>query len=180
MIERRISLDFKNNQSMYYTYLLDNLHTKYESNITQWSTCPSADQSQYLACSTAWIDEDVELNCAHVYRDEQNKPLSIAQQFSLGQTYYNTRMVFLEERLLQSGVRLGVVLNKIVELQKHGHHKKGEGELCSGKMLLALIIVLEVLLVFLCFTYYRFRRTFYRQPLADAPPKYHIFDGVKA
>ncbi|CAF0878055.1 unnamed protein product [Adineta steineri] len=118
MIERRISLDFQSDSNKYYNYLLDIMHTIYVRNISQWSKCPSTDESKYLACSTAWINEGVALNCAFVYRDEQDQPFSISQQFQLGQTYYNTRIGIVEERLLQSGVRLAAVINKIVELQK--------------------------------------------------------------
>jgi hypothetical protein len=179
MIERRITLDFHSDPSQYYDYLINLMHTTYASNISQWSTCPSADESQYLACSTVWINEDIELNCAHVYRDEDNKPMSSAQQFNLEQTYFNTRMVFLERRLIQSGVRLGVVINKVVELQKHDHHPKTITEYCSGTMLLIIILLIEVMITLFCFAYYFVRRTLYRQPLADTPPKYNSINDVK-
>jgi hypothetical protein len=180
MIERRISIDFQGNQTRYYIYLLDILHTTYIRNISQWSKCPSADQSKYLACSTAWIDEDVDLNCEHVYRDEQNRPFSISQQFSLGQTYYNTRIVYVEQRLLQAGIRLGDVINKIVELQKHDHRKKKGGDSCSETMRLVMILFFEGLLLFICLMNFRGRRALPRQPLAETPPKYEVLNDCKA
>ena len=178
MIEHRISTDFQNDQNKYYNYLLNLLHTTYASDISQWSRCPSADESRYLACSTAWINENVELNCAYVYRDEQDHPMNTSQQFHLGQNYYNTRIHIVEQRLLQSGVRLGVVINKIVELQKH-HHKKDDDELCTGTVLLIVAVFLQTLLMFFCIIYCLVRRTLYRHPMTDTPPKYQSINDVK-
>jgi hypothetical protein len=178
MIERRISLDFHNNQTEYYNYLLKLLQTTYANNISEWSKCPSADQSHYLACSTAWINEDTELNCKLVYRDEYNKPLNTSQKFHLGQSYYNTRIIIVEQRLIQSGVRLGVVINKIVELQKHKHHEDDD-ELCSGTLILFVIIFIEILLGFFALTYYLVRRSIYQQPLAELHPEYQSLNDVK-
>jgi len=178
MIERRISLDFHNNQTEYYNYLLKLLQTTYANNISEWSKCSSADQSHYLACSTAWINEDTELNCKQVYRDENDKPLNASQKFNLSQNYYNTRIIIVEQRLIQSGLRLGVVINKIVELQKHKQHGDDD-ELCSGTIILFVVIFTEIFLAFFAITYYLVRRTIYQQPLAELRPEYQSLNDVK-
>ncbi|CAF4418345.1 unnamed protein product, partial [Adineta steineri] len=82
----------------------------------------------------------------------QDEPFSVSQQFQLGQTYYNTRIGIVEERLLQSGVRLATVINKIVELQKNNDKS------CPGTVLIAIVLFFEVLLILICFIYYLIRR----------------------
>ncbi len=116
MIKHRMSQDFQSKQALYFDYLLDLLKTTYVRNISDWTQCYGSDESRYLACSTSWIQEDAKLNCELVYRDENDQPLSPSKSFNLGQTYYNTRMDALEQRLLQAGVRLAAVINRIVQL----------------------------------------------------------------
>ncbi len=181
MIDHRITSDFHNNPSEYYNYLLNKLHTAYANNITQWSTCSSSDESQYLACSTAWINENMDLNCDYVYRDEDNKPMNTSEEYPLGVNYYNSRIVLLEQRLLQGGVRLGIVINRIVELQKH-HHKKhhdDDDKYCAGTLYFFVIILFEVLLLFFIVSYFLIRRKYPRQPLSKQPPEYYLSDNIK-
>jgi hypothetical protein len=178
MINHRLVSNFNDNTNEYYNYLLNILHTTYATNISQWSKCPSSDEAKSLACSTAWIHEDIELDCAHVYRDENNKPMSSSEEFHLGKIYYNTNLVFLEQRLLQSGVRLGMVINKIVELQKHHHEDDDNDQLCSGTVYLFVIILLEILLLFFGITYYLVRRRVYREPLSEKPPEYNTINNT--
>lgn len=125
MMKRRISLDFENDARKYYNYLL-NLMNKIYAN----TQCPSSNESLYLARSSTWIREDAELNCATVYRDEDDKSMDKSQQFHLGQIYYNTRISILEQRLVQGRIRLGTVINTIIELQKHNYHSKDDDQLC--------------------------------------------------
>ena len=141
IINHRLA-DFSNNIDMYYDYLLNTLHTTYAANISQWLKCPYEDEVKYLACSTAWIDEDAQLNCDHVYRDENNQPLNPSEEFHFGEVYYETNLIFLEQRLIQGGVRLGSVINKIVELQKSHHHKDNDNnQICTGTLFLFAIIL---------------------------------------
>ncbi len=116
MIRHRMSQDFHSQPALYFDYLLNLLKTTYAQNVSDWTQCQSSDESRYLACSTSWIQEDAKLNCELVYRDENDQPLSPSKSFNLGRTYYNTRIDALEQRLLQAGVRLGAVINKIVQL----------------------------------------------------------------
>jgi hypothetical protein len=184
MIDRRISTDFENDPNKYYNYLLNILHTVYANDIAHWSQCPTADQSKYLACSTSWVDEDVELNCGQVYLDEQGKHMTISQQFRLGQTYYNNQITIVEKRLLQSAVRLGNVINKIVEVKKHKHHDDDDDDdddLCPGTIALIVVIFVEVFLVFCALIYCVIRRTLcHQKPLAETSPIHHVLNGDKA
>jgi hypothetical protein len=158
MIERRISQDFQSKPPLYLDYLLNQMKTHYAQNISDWTHCPSSDESQFLACSTAWIVEDAKLNCELVYRDENNQPMSVSTEFNLGQTYYNTRMVILEQRLIQGGVRLGTVINKIV--QSTANDKKSN-ETCFGTMMLIVVLFIQsiLLVALLSFSFLRRKTT---------------------
>ena len=173
IIAHRLASDFHDDPDEYYNYLLNTLHTTYANNISQWTTCPSADESKYFACSTTWIDEDADLNCAEVYRDEEGQPMNSSTEFHLGDTYYNTRIVFLEQRLLQGGVRLGTVINKIVQSQKTHHHKKDKHQFCSVSLFIFPILLFEVCFLFCAAAYCFTRRRAQRQPAADLPPPYY-------
>ncbi|CAF2709975.1 unnamed protein product [Rotaria sp. Silwood2] len=155
MIERRISQDFHSQPLLYLDYLINQMKTRYAQNISDWTHCPSSDESRYLACSTSWIMEDAKLNCELVYRDENNQPMSVSKEFNLGQTYYNTRMVILEQRLIQGGLRLGTVINKIV--QSTTDNNKSD-KICFGSiMLLAAVVCLSIVILSLL-TYCCLRR----------------------
>ncbi|CAF1919537.1 unnamed protein product [Rotaria magnacalcarata] len=145
MIERRISQDFHSQPLLYLDYLLDQMKTRYAQNISDWTHCPSTDESRFLACSTSWIVEDAQFNCDIVYRDENNQPMSVSKEFNLGQTYYNTRMVILEQRLIQGGLRLGTVINKIV--QSTNNDNKTDTFCCETIMFLAVILGLSIVIL---------------------------------
>ncbi|CAF4064355.1 unnamed protein product, partial [Rotaria magnacalcarata] len=92
-----------------------------------------------------WIVEDAQFNCDIVYRDENNQPMSVSKEFNLGQTYYNTRMVILEQRLIQGGLRLGTVINKIV--QSTNNDNKTDTFCCETIMFLAVILGLSIVIL---------------------------------
>lgn len=115
MIERRINQDFHSQPQLYLEDLLTQMRTQYAQNISDWTSCSDPDESRFLACATKWISEDAKYNCDVVYRDENNQPMKASQQFELSDKYYNTRMVLVEQRLIQGGVRLATVINKIVQ-----------------------------------------------------------------
>ncbi|CAF1108575.1 unnamed protein product [Adineta ricciae] len=150
MIERRITQDFHSQPALYLEYLLKQMKTQYAQNISDWTNCSSSDESRYLACATLWIAEDAKLNCDLVYRDENNQPMSVSKEFELGQTYYNTRMPIVEQRLIQGGVRLGAVINKIV--QTVGVNNKSK-KFSFGATALIVAIVSQILLLILLLNY---------------------------
>ena len=185
MIERRVSSDFRNDPTLYYDYLIKLISTTYASNVTQWSTCSSSDPSDYQACSRAWIDEDVDLNIASVYLDETGKRMSSRQPFALGQTYFNTRMTIVEQRLIQGGLRLGTVINRVVQAQKdhhhhHHHHREKHGHRCVGKHWFMSIVFLQLLLVLCALAYCMKRRSIHHSPLSNSPANYPTINDVKA
>lgn len=115
MIERRITQDYRSQPRLYLENLLTQMRTQYAANISDWTACPSSDESKFLACASKWIAEDAKYNCDFVYRDENNQPISASSAFDLNEKYYSTRMIILEQRLIQAGVRLATVINKIVQ-----------------------------------------------------------------
>ncbi|CAF0743709.1 unnamed protein product [Adineta steineri] len=158
MIERRITQDFHGQPSLYLQYLLTQMKTHYAQNISDWTNCSTSDESRYLACSELWIVEDAKLNCDLVYRDENNQPMSVSKEFTLGQTYYNTRMIIVEQRLIQGGVRLAAVINKITgsttDIDK-------SNKTCFASMSIVMILFVHsiLILILLGYTFLRRKRT---------------------
>lgn len=144
MIEHRISLDFQGQPALYLTYLISQMNTKYAQNVSDWISCPASDESRFLACASKWIAEDAQLNCDLVYRDEKEQPMSITTGFALGQTYYNTRIIVLEQRLIQGGARLAAVINKVVQMNKDDPQAD---ETCYGFTLLIRVLFVQTVLV---------------------------------
>lgn len=155
MIERKISGDFHSKPALYLDYLLKQLSSRYAQNVSDWTKCSISDETQYLACSTQWIQEDAELDCNVVYIDEDDKHITPSTGFNLCQTYYNTRMDVLELRLIQAGVRLGTVINKIV--QSSVNHKKLD-KTCSTTMFLMQILVIQSGVILILLVYIIIRR----------------------
>jgi hypothetical protein len=144
MIEHRISLDFHSQPQLYLEYLVNEMKNHYAQNISDWTNCSSSDESRFLACSILWIQENAKINCDIVYRDENNQRITKDTGFNLGRTYYNTRIVIVEQRLIQAGLRLGAVINKIV--QSTTNEKKSK-KTCFGTMLLMMILFILSILV---------------------------------
>lgn len=155
MIERRINSDFQSQPQSYLSYLIKQMKTTYAPNISDWTNCGSSDESRYLACSTLWIQEDAKLDCDVVYLDENGDKITPQTGFDLGQTYYNTRMVTVEIRLIQAGVRLAAVLNKIVE--SVGPETDPDETYSTIELLLGVLII-QSFLIFLLLMYSILRR----------------------
>jgi hypothetical protein len=155
MIEHKISNDFSSQPALYFDYLLNQLKNHYAQNISDWAQCGSSNESLFLACSTSWISEIEEINCKLVYRNEKNQPMSRgSKSFNLSQIYYTTRMDTLEQRLLQAGVRLAAVINKIVE--STDEDKKSDKP-CFATILLMIVLFIQSILI-LALLYYSFLR----------------------
>ncbi|KAJ6641482.1 Endonuclease 3 [Pseudolycoriella hygida] len=116
MIQRKINTKFQSQRSLYLNYLIDQMNGRFGSNISDWSQCSSTNDTRYLACSSIWIQEDAELCCKIVYLDENGDWITAATGFNITEEYYNTRMESVELRLIQGGVRLANVINRIVHL----------------------------------------------------------------
>ena len=115
MIQKSIKEDYHQDPGQYFQNLLKQLHTTYAQNISDWATCKTPDESTYLACSTAWIEEDAQINCASAYIDENGDRLTKKTKFNMCDKYQNTRKLIVEQRILQGAVRLATVLNKIAQ-----------------------------------------------------------------
>ena len=155
MIERRINEEYHSQPHLYLEYLINQMKTTYAKNISDWTQCPSSDESRYLACSTSWISEDATLNCQFVYRDEDNQKISQSKPFNLGQIYYSTRMPILEQRLIQAGVRLATVINKIVQSTDDDTEPN---DICFGSMMLITVVLIQSILILALLSYTFLRR----------------------
>ena len=159
MIEYRISQDFRSQPPLYLDYLLKQMNSRYAQNMSDWTQCSSSDESRYLACSTLWIEEDAKYNCIAVYRDEDDQQITPSTGFNFGKTYYNTRMDILELRLIQAGVRLAAVINKIVQSTTTEEEKKKKPEKTySTTTLLMMVLVIQSTLIIILLIYSLFRR----------------------
>ncbi|CAF1066117.1 unnamed protein product, partial [Didymodactylos carnosus] len=127
---------------------VDLTYHKYADNITQWSTCPTSDQSQFSACSTTWIQEDNDLNCNTVYIDEDGNHLNNLTKFHLNNVYFNRVLPIMEQRLIQAGVRLGKMLI-LIEDYVRTHKYADKTRLCGGTIALIIILVLEGIIALL-------------------------------
>lgn len=116
MIQRRINTEFERQRALYLEHLISQMKGRYAQNISDWTQCSSSDDSHYLACSSRWIQENAEFCCAVVYRDVNGEPITSATGFNFTEAYYESRMETVEIRLIQAGVRLAAVINKIVEI----------------------------------------------------------------
>lgn len=173
MIERRINLDFQSQPLSYLAYLIKQMKTVYAQNISDWTDCRSSDESRYLACSTLWIQEDAKLDCDVVYRDENDEKITPVTGFDLGQTYYNTRMVTVEIRLIQAGVRLAAVINKIV--QSIGPEKKPDETNSTTELLLGVLIIQSFLiLLLLMYSILRRKTVVIVEPSLNGEKKEHM------
>lgn len=155
MIEHRITIDYHSQPQLYLKHLIDVMKTNYSQNISDWTNCSSSDETRFLACSTIWIQEDAKLNCEVVYIDENGQRITNETGFKLGDIYFNTRMVFVEQRLIQGGVRLGTVINKIVQMMDKD---KKSDESCFGTLLFMVFIFIQSILI-LAFLSYSFLRS---------------------
>jgi hypothetical protein len=129
---------------LYLDYLVNEMKNHYAQNISDWTNCSSSDESRFLACSILWIQENAKINCDIVYRDENNRRITKDTGFNLGRTYYNTRIVIVEQRLIQAGLRLGAVINKIVQSTTNENKSK---KTCFGTMLLMMVLFILSILV---------------------------------
>jgi len=140
MIQRKINTDFQSQRPLYLEHLINEMHGRYARNISDWTHCTSLDDSRYLACSSMWLQEDAELGCKVVYRDDNDQQITPVTGFNISETYYNTRMDVVEQRLIQAGVRLAAVINTIVQT-KDTEEEPDETQSVALRMRLSLPLV---------------------------------------
>ena len=125
LITLRLQQDFQRNVSLYYDYiyrLMQNLSSvDNDDNIEQW------------------IKENMNLICSQIYVDDNNVTMNSSVEFHLGETYYQTNIVIVEQRLAYSGRRLGAILNRLAT-KRPRKPLDNKDRLCSGTI--ALIVVL--------------------------------------
>ncbi len=173
MIERRINQDFKSQPSLYLEHLLNQIKTRYAQNISDWINCSSSDESRFLACSTLWIAEDAKLDCELVYRDENNQRITPATGFDLSGTYFTKAIDIVEQRLIQGGVRLAAVINKIVQSTSDNNKPNN---ICYGTMGFVMVLLMQsiLLLALLSYTCLRRRTTIIESPETKDKKEYIV------
>jgi len=102
IIDARIKRDFHSNQNLYYDHIYDQMLynlplTAYDNDIQQW------------------INEDLNFVCQQIYFDDNNHLMNSSMTFNLNETYYNRSYPIVEQRLIQAGYRLGVLLNRLAQ-----------------------------------------------------------------
>jgi len=155
MIERRISEEFRSQPQLYLEYLINKMKNIPAQNISDWTNCSSSGESRFLACSKVWIQEDAKLDCDAVYIDENGQRITKDTGFNLGQTYYTTRMDIVERRLIQGGLRLATVINKIVQSTTND---KKSNKICLESMTLMVVILGQFILILVLLSYIFLRR----------------------
>jgi len=62
-----------------------------------------------------WIEESIGYVCNQVYLDDNNMKLNVSVNFTLGENYFNRNWPLIDQRLVQAGHRLALLLNQLVE-----------------------------------------------------------------
>jgi hypothetical protein len=100
IIDTRIKRDFYSNQNLYYEYIYDQM-------------------LHYLPLTTydydnqQWINENMDFVCQQIYFDDNNYQMNSSMTFNLSEIYYKRNYPIIEQRLIQGGYRLGVLLNRL-------------------------------------------------------------------
>jgi hypothetical protein len=155
MIKHHILEKFNNQPWLYLQYLINKMKNIPSKIISDWTSCSSSGESRFLACSKVWIQEDAKLNCEAVYIDESGRRITPETGFNLGETYYTTRMDIIEQRLIQAGVRLATVINKIVQSTTND---KKSNKICFESIALMVVILGQFILILVLLSYIFLRR----------------------
>jgi hypothetical protein len=60
-----------------------------------------------------WINENMDFVCQQIYIDDNNYQMNSSMTFNLSEIYYKRNYPIIEQRLIQGGYRLGVLLNRL-------------------------------------------------------------------
>ncbi|CAF3832289.1 unnamed protein product [Rotaria sordida] len=88
-----------------------------------------------------WIDESVSYVCKQVYLDDNNIKLDISRNFVLGEQYFNRNWPLIDQRLVQAGRRLALLLN---QLSKNRSSKKLSSEIQTRIIILCIGLAIGI------------------------------------
>jgi len=106
IIDHRLIDQFNNDQSQYTAYLLNQIKGPWAGNATAWQEC-SQDE-----CANTWANGSAGLACTYAYTDENGN--QIADNFDMNQNYQNFAGPIVDEQLAKAGVRLAMLLEKVL------------------------------------------------------------------
>ncbi|CAF4366022.1 unnamed protein product, partial [Rotaria sordida] len=109
IINIHINRHFQSDVNLYYEYLKSLMFNKF--------LLTNETYNDYKK----WIDESVSYVCKQVYLDDNNIKPDISRNFVLGEKYFNRNWPLIDQRLLQAGCRLALLLN---QLSKNRSSKK--------------------------------------------------------
>jgi hypothetical protein len=118
IIEQRIKKDFGNSQTKYLEFLLSKAKEVSKADKDKWTSClskPAEYETQgtdavTLACAGEWATDAEGLNCDVVWPAYDSNP---DQDF--GAKYYEAALPALERQLIKAGVRMSVLLDKVLK-----------------------------------------------------------------
>lgn len=131
IINDRIRLSFNSSIDLYYEHI-------HKLMLFQSPSIDDHDIQQ-------WVRENMEFICRNIYFDDNYRKMNATQMFSLGINYYERSYLIIEQRLAQSGRRLGALLNQILYIQST--HTTKYTIWTTSYILLALLGVVYVISV---------------------------------
>lgn len=90
-----------------------------------------------------WIKENLNFVCDQIYQNEAGGRMNTSTNFTLGDEYYMRSIPIVEQRLAQSGRRLGAILNRLAKIRPEPP-KEG---LSAGMIALIVIVAVESTLI---------------------------------
>jgi hypothetical protein len=107
MIQRKIRLDFQNNQGNYFMNLETKLKSVEKELLEKWKMC----EHGALYCPEEWAKETAILACAYAYN-------GISQDSNITEEYYQRSIPIIEQQILKGAVRLSNILNHVFRDKK--------------------------------------------------------------
>lgn len=101
IIQNRLEQHFDSNVDHYYHYL-HMLMVNYTVFINETS-------SDIIR----WVDESLEYVCFNVYFDDNHNRMNASKVFNLTDIYFHRNWPLVDQRLVQAGYRLGLLLNEL-------------------------------------------------------------------
>lgn len=109
IIQHKIKTDMHGNYSLFRDHLWNRIDSSHGGGdllpkVSQWTTC-------IHDCENEWAGEAAKNNCDFVYVDDNGN--KVTDGFDLGEVYYQRSIEKIEELLIEGGVRLGYLLNRM-------------------------------------------------------------------
>lgn len=116
MIDYMVKSLHNGSYSTWQSHLVNQLQSTSNQTIREWLSCPHGDSinGSFAPCTSVWIDESAQYACSAAYQSDQHW-ITPATSFNLSIAYAESNWPLLEQRLIQSGVRMAYVINKLAD-----------------------------------------------------------------